>query len=285
MASTTKVSGSISTENLVPAGAATALSAVATPTNGDSGMSIQVTGTYTGALSIQGTIDGTTWVTMGGTPLLNITDGVKSATIATGVEGIFYVNVSGLLKVRVTALAAVTGEAAISLIVTDQAGVFFLASETGGEIEGVPFLGEENTFTESQKIQKTADGSTANLLVNNSGAGGTSSINVNSNEVMEVGLNGPNVGVWINATESEKYSVMGVAAQTVFAHLWAFGADAATPSMVSLITSNHPFDIAGRLIIPAAGIEDYANDAAAEIGGVPVLGMYHTSGTLKIRLA
>lgn len=37
-------------------------------------------------------------------------------------------------------------------------------------------------------------------------------------------------------------------------------------------------------IIPSGGIQDYADDAAAATGGVPVNGLYHTSGTLKIRL-
>lgn len=29
----------------------------------------------------------------------------------------------------------------------------------------------------------------------------------------------------------------------------------------------------------------YANDAAAAVGGVPVGGLYHTTGTVKVRLA
>ena len=33
------------------------------------------------------------------------------------------------------------------------------------------------------------------------------------------------------------------------------------------------------------GINDFANDGAAASGGVPVGGLYHTSGTVKIRLA
>jgi len=37
-----------------------------------------------------------------------------------------------------------------------------------------------------------------------------------------------------------------------------------------------------QVLMPNLG--DYANDAAAAVGGVPVDGLYHTAGTLKIRL-
>lgn len=108
-------SGNITTQNLVPAGAATAGSAVAITPAGRAGLTIQVTGTYTGALSLQGTVDGTTWVTIGGVALLNMGTGVSSATIASAATGIFQAEVSGFAQVRVTALAAVTGTAVLSI--------------------------------------------------------------------------------------------------------------------------------------------------------------------------
>ncbi len=40
----------------------------------------------------------------------------------------------------------------------------------------------------------------------------------------------------------------------------------------------------GCITIPTNGLRDYADDAAAATGGVPVRGLYHTSGTMKIRL-
>lgn len=111
-------SGSITTQNLVPAGVATAGSAVAVTPAGRGGIIIQVTGTYTGALSLQGTVDGTTWVTIGGTPLLNIATGAVSATIASATQGIFQAEISGFNQARVTALAAVTGTAVVTLRAT-----------------------------------------------------------------------------------------------------------------------------------------------------------------------
>ena len=111
--------GAITTQNLVPAGTATANSAVTSPNlNGAGGLAIQVTGTYTGALSLQATVDGTNWVTLGGVPLVNVNTGVSSGTIATAVQGIFQADVSGFKFVRITGLAAMTGTATVSLQVS-----------------------------------------------------------------------------------------------------------------------------------------------------------------------
>lgn len=109
-------SGSITTQNLVPAGTATAGSAVELTVDDSSSGAIQVTGTYTGALSVQATVDGAVWVTFSGVPLVNINTGVSSATIPSAATGIYQMDCSAFLKVRVTALAAVTGTAVVTMI-------------------------------------------------------------------------------------------------------------------------------------------------------------------------
>lgn len=109
----TTASGTITTQNLVPAGAATAGSAVAISTNGRPAVSVQVTGTYTGALTPQATIDGSVWVTLNG--LLNANTGALAATIASAATGIYQIETAGFAQVRLTALAAVTGTATISM--------------------------------------------------------------------------------------------------------------------------------------------------------------------------
>jgi hypothetical protein len=108
-------SGTITTQNLVPAGVATAGSAVEIAISGHATLSIQVTGTYTGALSLQGTVNGTTWVTIGGVPLQNVNTGVASATIASATQGILIADISAYSSVRVSGLAAMTGTATVSL--------------------------------------------------------------------------------------------------------------------------------------------------------------------------
>lgn len=108
-------SGTITTQNLVPAGAATAGSAVEITTNGAPTLMVQVTGTYTGALSLQITVDGVTWVTMAGVPLINLNTGGYLAAITSALQSVFQADVSGAIKARVTGLAAVTGTATVSL--------------------------------------------------------------------------------------------------------------------------------------------------------------------------
>lgn len=118
-ASDITASGNITTQNLVPAGAATANSAIELTTDGKDTVAVQVTGTYTGALSLQGTVDGTNWVTLGGNVFQQITTGALSATIASGTQSIFLAGIGAFTKIRLTALAAVTGTAAVTLRAVD----------------------------------------------------------------------------------------------------------------------------------------------------------------------
>jgi len=108
-------SGTITVINSVPAGAATAGSAVAIATAGRTVVAFQVTGTYTGALSVQGTVDGTTWVTFGGTLVYNVGGGSWGVALASAQTGIWQVQCSGFQQIRVTGLAAMTGTATVSL--------------------------------------------------------------------------------------------------------------------------------------------------------------------------
>jgi hypothetical protein len=108
-------SGTITTQNLVPAGTATANSAVEITLNGAAGLAIQVTGTYTGALSLQVTLNGTAWITVGGLPLINLNTGGNLASITSALQSVFNADVTGFLKARITALAAVTGTATVTL--------------------------------------------------------------------------------------------------------------------------------------------------------------------------
>lgn len=107
--------GTITTQNLVPAGTATANSAVEIAVADKTIVAIQVTGTFTGALSVQGTVDGTNWVTFGGTPIINVNSAAMSATISSAATGIYTVDCAGMQKVRVTGLSAMTGTATVTL--------------------------------------------------------------------------------------------------------------------------------------------------------------------------
>ena len=107
--------GNITVQNSVPNGIATANSAIEISLNGASTLSIQTTGTYTGALSLQVTNDNSRWETVTSTSIVNMLTGAYVSTIASATIGVFQVEVGGFLKARITALAAVTGTAVITL--------------------------------------------------------------------------------------------------------------------------------------------------------------------------
>lgn len=125
----TLASGNITTQNLNPnSGAATTGGTVEVYTVGQSTAGIQVTGTYTGALTPQVSVDGTNWIALGATGLVNINTGVYSATVASAAVGIFQVNVSGFQKFRLSANAAVTGTAVVSVRANATDGALALAN-------------------------------------------------------------------------------------------------------------------------------------------------------------
>jgi hypothetical protein len=106
--------GTITTQNLVSGGVATAGSAVLIYTHGRPTVSVQVVGTYTGALTAQATIDGVVWVSLSG--LLNVNTGAFAATITSAAQGIYQVEAAGFRAVRITGLSAMTGTAIITLV-------------------------------------------------------------------------------------------------------------------------------------------------------------------------
>jgi hypothetical protein len=108
-------SGTITTQNLVPVGTATAGSAVEITLSGSSGLAIQTVGVYTGALSLQVTSDGNNWVTVGGTPFINMNTGGLLVSITSALQSTFQTESGGFLKARITALAAVTGSVVVNI--------------------------------------------------------------------------------------------------------------------------------------------------------------------------
>lgn len=117
-------SGSITTQNLVANGAATAGSAVELDLGGSyNTVGIQVTGTYTGALSVQFSNDGSRWETVAGTVVGNaielLATGAAAATIVSAAVGNHRIRSAGFNKIRVTGLAAMTGTAVVTMVATN----------------------------------------------------------------------------------------------------------------------------------------------------------------------
>lgn len=120
--------GVISIINSVPAGIASANSAVEIAVDGRTTLGIQVTGAGTGALSVQATIKGDVWVTLSALSLMNSATGALISVIPSATPGLYQLDVSGFSKVRVTALAAVTSNYTVDLRLS--AGTSMLALDT-----------------------------------------------------------------------------------------------------------------------------------------------------------
>lgn len=75
------------------------------------GVGVQVTGTFSGTLTLQMTIDGTNWVAIQST---DVTTGTVSTTATA--TGIRFFNVVGAQSVRVTATAWTSGSAVCTVV-------------------------------------------------------------------------------------------------------------------------------------------------------------------------
>lgn len=154
-------SGNITTQNLVPAGAATAGSAVEITLAGTTTLFVQVTGTYTGALSLQLTADGTNWITVGGVPLINLNTGGYLATITSALQSVFQADVGGAIKARITGLAAMTGTATVTLRANATAAIVALDAALPTGTNSIGNLGTVTTVTTCSTLTTLANGQTA----------------------------------------------------------------------------------------------------------------------------
>lgn len=119
-------SGNITAQNSNPnSGAATAGSTVAmTGLNGKGTVTIGVQGTYTGALTPQVSIDGSNWVALN--LIVNVNTGVYTATIASAAVGAWQADIAGCANFRISANAAVTGTATVTLEAAESTGMVAL---------------------------------------------------------------------------------------------------------------------------------------------------------------
>ena len=108
------ISGSITTQNLVPARTATTGSAVILNVSGYGSALVQVKGTWSGTLGLQGTLDDTTWVTIANTngTFVKITNGTSSVSITSDTTA-HLVSTYGFKKIRVHATNTITGTCSI----------------------------------------------------------------------------------------------------------------------------------------------------------------------------
>jgi hypothetical protein len=115
------VVGSITANNTAPGGVASANSAVEIDVSDAGTCAIQVTGTHGGAKSVQVTIDGNNWISLGAANAIrNEATGASSANIAAGATGIFTVDVIGFTRLRLSApTTGTTGQADVTLFTAE----------------------------------------------------------------------------------------------------------------------------------------------------------------------
>lgn len=210
--------GTITTQNLNPnSGVATASSTVLLDTRGDSTATVQVTGVYTGALTPQVTVDGINWIALGATALLNANTGAYAATISSAATGIWQVDVSGFAYFRISANAAVTGTATVSLRGTATDGMFALDAPipTGANVIGTVNLSgatTNNTSTSSLNAAATTNatsvkasaGAVFNLSANNASAAAKYVRLYNKASAPTVGTDTPIAVITIPASASKE---------------------------------------------------------------------------------
>lgn len=97
--------------------------------NGQSGVAVQITGTWDGTLQFEGTVDGTTWATVNG-----VVAGTSTPGVTTIKNGVVRITPSGLAQVRVNATIWNSGTANISMRASAGTGGTFLnQSLTAGQ--------------------------------------------------------------------------------------------------------------------------------------------------------
>lgn len=156
-------------------GPATANSAVTLSNLNDcSTISIQVTGTYTGALTPQVSINGWNWISMGTTSVVNVSNNAHTGQIGSAAQGIFQIDVAGFPYFRLVALSTVTGTATVVIRATQAAGMIGLDAPIppGSNFMGGVSLGSNLNSTVGTNNHHLVSTATTNTAVVRGSGGG-----------------------------------------------------------------------------------------------------------------
>lgn len=155
----------ITAQNLVPTGAATAGSAAAFfGFTGQGTFMFQISGTWTGKLTAQGTINGNTTVWNNLVGLIDLQTNTPIDAIPSGGVGFYAINAPGVYNIRLTALGAQTGTATIK----------GRGSVTGGYVTTLPVtptpFSLSSAASTNSTLIKALPGTMFGITVSNSGA-------------------------------------------------------------------------------------------------------------------
>ena len=247
-AADTTATGTITTQNLVPTGVATAGSSVSIDLDNKGTATIQVTGTYTGALSAQITTDGTNWITPTNTVFKNMVTGANSVTIPSASVGIWQIEVIGHAKFRLSALAAVTGTATIALRAAANTSQVSVAggATAANQTTGNTSLAEISTKLPASLGAKTAANS---LSVTQAFAAASTLANVASSATSVTLLaanNNRKTAIIINDSTSDLYVTLNAsAASTTNYSLFLAAKVGNTPSFLAINGDDYSGEIRG----------------------------------------
>jgi hypothetical protein len=247
-------SGSITTQNLNPnSGTATAGSTVGvTGMNGQTTATIQVTGTYTGALTAQGTVDGSNWIALAF--IQNVNTATNAATIASATVGIFQADVGGFTAFRISANAAITGTAVVTVRVSTGNALIALDAPLPAGTNAIGNITTVSTVTAVTAISNALPAGT-NLLgktgIDQTTNGTTNAVNVIPNSsstsanssAASTALEASHV---IKAGSGRLYQLVGVNNSTSAQYIQVFNsttvpADTTVPILVAYVPGNSNF--------------------------------------------
>ncbi len=296
--------GSITTQNLNPnSGTATASSTVAlTGLNGEGTLTVEIEGTYTGALSVQFRDDGTNWVTQTSNNTFIAVGGTGSATIASAATGLFQVAIAGFQDVRITALGAMTGTATVTIRASGAVGQTVgvdIVTVTGAALTGnvagtLPVTSQTLDTTASgtittQNLNPATGTATASSTVALTGLSGTSilTIQVEGTYTGALTLQAQNDSTnWVSITGAAIISSADLATATIAsAAVGIWQADVSGYTNVRISANAAVTGTATVSLRVSAGNTPLVNQNIVAIGGTPMVTSGFVAGTIPISLA
>ena len=157
-------SGGISVLNLNQTGTATNNSAVEIVVNSAGSVTIGVSGTFVATLSVQVTMDGTSWTTLTYNSLTNVVNSSTQATITA--PGVFTLQTVGWLRMRITSSAYTSGTATIALRAVSRPSIVAINSPlpTGTNAIGSAALNQTNLVVDVTSAPITSNTTTGQFI-------------------------------------------------------------------------------------------------------------------------
>jgi hypothetical protein len=208
------VRASVTQADYQTAGNITGTSNVVLAVDGSGTVGAQVSGTWTGTITIEGSLDGSNWY---GTPSIALTSGGTAYNFTT--NNIFQINCSGLKYVRLRGNTVATGTANVTLVANQSTGVVMLenpipsGTNTIGNIANISGTVSLPTGASTEATLSAINTKTPALGSANTAF--STPVNIAYDQVVQFGPNGPTTFGSISALNG--FTVVNVAGYTACA--------------------------------------------------------------------